>query len=244
MRILIGWCFLLLGASAQASVLYTYTGSNYTDTWNSTYSDIQNTSPAPVPLDASMSVSIDLVFDQALVTNGQYVLYQFSDTSIYDNYSGNYATELLSFSFSDGINTLSSDNNFSEITFLEIWFFEGEIGGWALEASSVNGGTYFQSRISTHSGIAPSPYIGRSYSGDTSAGVYDDIAYSQRCSSDPDCEPNNGPPPYYSDYYFGGAAKSSSVGSWSSSVVPVPAAIWLFCSALAGLGWMRRKQKV
>ena len=27
------------------------------------------------------------------------------------------------------------------------------------------------------------------------------------------------------------------------STVPVPAAVWLFCSALAGLGWMRRKQE-
>lgn len=29
-----------------------------------------------------------------------------------------------------------------------------------------------------------------------------------------------------------------------SSVVPVPAAVWLFGSSLAGLGWMRRKQTV
>jgi hypothetical protein len=30
--------------------------------------------------------------------------------------------------------------------------------------------------------------------------------------------------------------------SASFSVVPIPAAVWLFGSALAGLGWMRRKQ--
>lgn len=30
----------------------------------------------------------------------------------------------------------------------------------------------------------------------------------------------------------------------STSVVPVPAAVWLFGSALAGLGWLRRKQAV
>ena len=30
--------------------------------------------------------------------------------------------------------------------------------------------------------------------------------------------------------------------SFPSSVVPIPAAVWLFGSALAGLGWMRRKQ--
>jgi hypothetical protein len=38
-------------------------------------------------------------------------------------------------------------------------------------------------------------------------------------------------------YMLGGA---SIVGT----VVPVPAAVWLFGSALAGLGWMRRKQPV
>ncbi len=30
--------------------------------------------------------------------------------------------------------------------------------------------------------------------------------------------------------------------SISASIVPIPAAVWLFGSALAGLGWMRRKQ--
>jgi hypothetical protein len=28
------------------------------------------------------------------------------------------------------------------------------------------------------------------------------------------------------------------------NAVPIPATVWLFCSALAGLGWMRRKQTV
>jgi len=31
-------------------------------------------------------------------------------------------------------------------------------------------------------------------------------------------------------------------GTISGSVVPIPAAAWLFASALAGLGWVRRKQ--
>ena len=31
-------------------------------------------------------------------------------------------------------------------------------------------------------------------------------------------------------------------GSLTGTVVPIPAAVWLFGSALAGLGWMRRKQ--
>ena len=32
--------------------------------------------------------------------------------------------------------------------------------------------------------------------------------------------------------------------AWSVSTVPVPAAVWLFGSALGGLGWMRRRKTV
>jgi hypothetical protein len=34
------------------------------------------------------------------------------------------------------------------------------------------------------------------------------------------------------------------ITSGTASSVPIPAAVWLFGSALAGLGWMRRKQAV
>jgi len=54
---------------------------------------------------------------------------------------------------------------------------------------------------------------------------------------------------YGSSTQNGGCCESSASGSpsWGqaftieATVVPVPAAIWLFGSALAGLGWMRRK---
>jgi len=36
----------------------------------------------------------------------------------------------------------------------------------------------------------------------------------------------------------------SLLGGATVSAVPVPAAVWLFGSALAGLGWMRRKQTI
>jgi hypothetical protein len=35
-----------------------------------------------------------------------------------------------------------------------------------------------------------------------------------------------------------------SIDNFSASVVPVPAAVWLFGSALAGLGWLKRKQSI
>jgi hypothetical protein len=38
--------------------------------------------------------------------------------------------------------------------------------------------------------------------------------------------------------------RSRTIVSGSVSAVPIPAAAWLFGSALAGLGWLRRKQTV
>jgi len=39
-------------------------------------------------------------------------------------------------------------------------------------------------------------------------------------------------------------AELRGISSGQISAVPVPAAVWLFGSALAGLGWLRRKQHV
>ena len=47
--------------------------------------------------------------------------------------------------------------------------------------------------------------------------------------SDPACQSASAPP-------------GLAVTSGSVTAVPLPAAVWLFGSALAGLGWMRRKQ--
>ncbi|MCP4927680.1 MAG: hypothetical protein GY918_01310 [Gammaproteobacteria bacterium] len=42
------------------------------------------------------------------------------------------------------------------------------------------------------------------------------------------------------NHAFGSAVDNIAV----SNVVPIPAAVWLFSSALAGLGWLRRKQPI
>ena len=39
-----------------------------------------------------------------------------------------------------------------------------------------------------------------------------------------------------------GVAADGQINALTVSEVPVPAALWLFASALAGLGWMRRKR--
>ena len=46
-------------------------------------------------------------------------------------------------------------------------------------------------------------------------------------------------------YYFctfSCASLRNAVDNFSATLVPIPAAAWLFASALAGLGWLRRKQ--
>jgi hypothetical protein len=43
---------------------------------------------------------------------------------------------------------------------------------------------------------------------------------------------------------FGCASIPNRIDNFTASVVPIPAAVWLFGSALAGLGWLRRKQTV
>jgi hypothetical protein len=52
----------------------------------------------------------------------------------------------------------------------------------------------------------------------------------------------------YNQYiYDGGTITGVSAitsGSITANVVPIPAAVWLFGSALAGLGWMRRRKTV
>jgi hypothetical protein len=48
----------------------------------------------------------------------------------------------------------------------------------------------------------------------------------------------------YGDGYGLGGLTSIQIDNISVSAVPVPAAVWLFGSALAGLGWMRRRKTV
>jgi hypothetical protein len=44
--------------------------------------------------------------------------------------------------------------------------------------------------------------------------------------------------------FYGAQFPSSAVDNIVLTAVPVPAAVWLFGSALTGLGWLRRKQTV
>jgi hypothetical protein len=53
---------------------------------------------------------------------------------------------------------------------------------------------------------------------------------------------NPGDTAYFASHIAGYSDTDGSSSGKFASVVPIPAAAWLFGSALAGLGWMRRKQ--
>ena len=46
---------------------------------------------------------------------------------------------------------------------------------------------------------------------------------------------------FYSGSFLGNSSLQITSGSIVANVIPIPAAAWLFASALAGLGWLRRR---
>ena len=53
---------------------------------------------------------------------------------------------------------------------------------------------------------------------------------------------NEGDDAYFASHIAGYTDPDGSTSGQFASVVPIPAAVWLFGSALGGLGWMRRKR--
>jgi hypothetical protein len=134
-----------------------------------------------------------------------------------------------SFSFFDGRNTITdTDPDLLTPTFLVIVDATGAVLGWNLQVATEipeYPGVYHDV-IRSMSGIGPDPEP-----------VYDPFAGSVDEGSIQECFGDPGPAPCY----FDEAYLSDNPGSWSVSVVPIPAAAWLFGSALGLLGWIRHK---
>jgi hypothetical protein len=203
--ILLAAVFILSG-TAQAAVVYTYTGNTYNIVGNNNY--YEPSEPTPDPYDISMRVTGTLVMPEEFV------------------YGYNHPAEgdVLSFSFSDGVNTLTNEN--STLTFRNEFIVDtdGSFLSWGIEIVryELAGNGSVQIRQSIRTFDYPDTF-------DSVQNFECKLFDGYACSAP----------------YERVAQIESSSGTWiKSSVVPVPAAVWLFGSALAGLGWMRRKQVV
>jgi hypothetical protein len=125
--------------------------------------------------------------------------------------------EPISFSFSDGINTLTESNTTSGSVILKLQTdATGNINTWQIEL--------FTGWTTTSLG-GTSAIIGSTSFGE-------DKGDMRECL-------NNGCTIQDTDF----GKISGSPGSWSTSAVPVPAAVWLFGSGLLGLVGMARRKK-
>jgi len=227
MRVIYLLALVAISGGAQATAVYSYSGNPYTS-FNNNGTDLNTGESIPhsEPYDSSMNLSAELVFENEL-TAGSYVL-------VYDNgFSGemyNTDNKLLSFSFSDGIDTFSLDLASIDLTFDSVYFqlsvdASGEIEFWSLLLGS--DGPYNDAwSMSTGFGSETSPF------NPLSPVVIGDHTFLWEDG-----------PGRSAETQWGGEFDVAQ-GTWSSSVIPIPAAVWLFGSALMSFGWMRRKQTV
>ncbi|MCP3908415.1 MAG: VPLPA-CTERM sorting domain-containing protein [Gammaproteobacteria bacterium] len=111
--------------------------------------------------------------------------------------------------------TASNGNAFS-LESVDLGFFANfGLGGQAAISGALSGGGTV-SRLVTDSSWHTESAFGAQWSDLTSVGIY----------------------------ITSGVPQTLTIDNFSASIVPIPAAVWLFGSALAGLGWLRRKQTV
>jgi hypothetical protein len=248
MRSIIIILLLVTSGGASAETVYTYTGSPYTSFANSltdgyTGESLDIDADTLDQLDqydsglyeSGMQITIELVFENELAANENYILE--SDGGARSRYSSqlyNSDNRLLSYTFSDGVNTIyktgdEMDYQWDSSAWELSWFHvntdeNGDILYWGLEAEYFDCGMSITFCFSVDSSWGPDPVD------------WDEMNFGDHAS-------------YYRNLDSGEFSRGANVtdptlGTWSSTVVPIPAAVWLFGSALAGLGWMRRKQTV
>ena len=136
---------------------------------------------------------------------------------------------LLDFYFTDGRHEIRQDSIYG---LPAPWSLEtdenGDIKYWYIELQGVD---ELWNEVAFWTRRSPS------VSWDPVDGNGGDSSQTSRCVPGPDNDYCSYPEPTYYDY---ASAGSPNMGEWTATVVPVPAAVWLFASALAALG-LRRK---
>lgn len=208
MRALVFVALLCVGNAAGAATIFSYIGNAYTST-----SNIGD--PTDKEYELTMNVVGSITFAGPVEV--------FPGSNIVNN-SG-----LTSYSFFDGINTLTEANSIAEIRlYLDE---EGLIDEWAVSLTQT---IYVENQPDVESAVYQ---ISTRHTGPD----WFDTVRTFECT-----------PIYHATEDYWGCTHpvvrtegrvSTSGGQWSrSSVVPIPAAAWLFGSALAGMCWLRRKQ--
>jgi hypothetical protein len=183
---------LFVNATANASFVYSYTGNNYTN-----FSGISGG-----------------VYDASMFVSGTFEL----GTALAPNLSS-YSINPLTFSFNDGINTVTQANT-NSATFLISTDGTGGITGWNIDLNSVPATDVNEIKV----------YIGTD-------STYIDTATLSTCTA-----ASGG---HCSSYTLTDAVSNAGNpgGTWEVTSVPVPAAGWLFGSGLLGLIGMARRNK-
>ena len=211
---LVSTIILLLGCAStvNATAVYTYTGNPYTSTTN--FGTDLNTGE-PIPHSEPFDTSMNLTVELVFeqeLTWGQHE-----------------QDDLVSFSFFDGIDTITGapgdGGNYELGYFVLDVNASGEIEYWAISVQHHTAGesSTFVQYMSTGHGPETYPF--------NSLSTVQPGDYTEKWESGPGRS---------AETTWGGP--DSPQGTWAATVVPIPAAAWLFGSALAGLGCIRRKQ--
>jgi hypothetical protein len=166
-------------------------------------------------------------FDTSMAVSGAFVI----DDAIIDSYRLDISDELLSFSFSDGVTTYTEGT--SEVSaFIVSTDVSGDITDWwivlksGIDGDWQLGEEYHVLTTQTFTYLLNSPVkdAGETYTCIDYQGGFAGMG-GECTNNDLDAGSNRNVP-----------------GTWAqSSVVPIPAAVWLFGSGLGLLGWFRRR---
>jgi hypothetical protein len=198
--------------SIAAPVRYDYTGNYFTTITDDQYGYVEGA------YDTTMRITGYIVFEDFIDPSSE----------AYEEPGPNGATygpAVLEYFFTDGRNSISGDDPPNNQWYLSA-DGNGDIEYWYIDLEGYNSlsqdFTIYTSRFSEYS-----QYPDGWGSDNARTSVCDPSEDNDYCA--------------YSDPTFQDIGHVATRGGWTSTVVPVPAAVWLFSSALAGLGWFRRK---
>ena len=143
------------------------------------------------------------------------------DGGLASNLTSQSVSNVLAFEFFDGVTTINQANT-SIDTFEVSTDANGNITAWLLVLPQLAPGT--------GNGDPQSMLIASDDSGAFPFPIYDSSSYASFVIIGTDIVPTTL------------RVRSESAGAWQIAAVPLPAAVWLLASALAGLGWFARRR--